>query len=519
MTLDEKLVQVVPHRRQVEFQKLEFYSFVHFTVNTFTDREWGDGTESPSVFNPEKLDAEQWVRAVKSAGMKGLILTCKHHDGFCLWPSKYTAHTVAHSPYKNGCGDIVREVSEACRKYGIKFGVYLSPWDRNCPLYGQGKAYDDFFINQLTELLTGYGPVFSVWFDGACGEGPNGKKQYYDWERYYAKIRELQPDACISVCGPDVRWCGNEAGDTRIAEWSIVPERAKDSEIIAEKSQQSDDEEFRLRRVDARDSDLGSREILKNEDKLIWYPAEVNTSIRPGWFWHESENDRVRSLEELIHIYYHSVGGNATFLLNIPPTREGLFHENDVKRLEELGRYLEAAFRNNLVESAELAAEDQLDTDTYSTSASISTSGSIPTPTSDGHPTTGSNLTPGNPDRHHDINTVRTDDYNTYFSADQGSTTAAITAKWDHPVNIGNIVIKENILFSQRVESFAVDVLEDGVYKEVYTGTVIGYKRIVPLDHVKTDSIRIRITDSRTEPTIAFLGIYEAVELCDGELY
>lgn len=473
MTLDERLVQVIPAKRQVEFQKLEFYSFVHFTVNTFTGREWGDGTESPSIFNPEKLDAEQWVRTVKSAGMKGLILTCKHHDGFCLWPSKYTTHTVADSPYKSGNGDIVKEVSDACRKYGIKFGVYLSPWDRNCSLYGQGKAYDDFFINQLTELLTGYGEVFSVWFDGACGEGPNGKKQYYDWERYYAKIRELQPNACISVCGPDVRWCGNEAGYTRVAEWSVVPERARNSEIIAEKSQQSDNEAFRLRRVDARDADLGSRELLQNEDRLIWYPAEVNTSIRPGWFWHEYENDKVRSFEDLIHVYMNSVGGNATFLLNIPPTNEGLFHENDVKRLEELGRYLEAAFRNNLLERAELTA------DSY--------------------------------DKNHDINAVRTNGYEEYFKGEEGTTSSVITAKWDTPVYIGNIVIKENILCSQRVESFAVDILTDSGFKEIYKGTVIGYKRIVPLESVKTDSVRIRITDSRTEPTIAFLGIYEAV--------
>lgn len=479
MTLDERLVQIVPDRRQVEFQKLEFYSFVHFTVNTFTGREWGDGTESPSIFNPKKLDAEQWVRAVKSAGMKGLILTCKHHDGFCLWPSKYTSHTVASSPYKNGHGDIVREVSDACRKYEIKFGVYLSPWDRNCSLYGQGKAYDDFFINQLTELLTGYGPLFSVWFDGACGEAANGKKQYYDWERYYAKIRELQPDACISVCGPDVRWCGNEAGDTRIAEWSVVPERARDSEIIAEKSQQRDNEEFRLRKVDARDADLGSREFLKNEDRLIWYPAEVNTSIRPGWFWHESENDKVRSLEELIHIYNHSVGGNATFLLNIPPTEEGLFHENDVLRLEELGRYLREAFKTNLLDTAEI--------------------------------NTDSNSALDSSNRHDDINAVRTDDYDTYFSVNNGSPATAITAKWNAPVNIGNIVIKENILCSQRVESFAVDVFIDGSFEEIYRGTVIGYKRIVPLNSVKTEGIRIRITDSRMEPTVAFLGIYEAV--------
>lgn len=471
---DKRLVQVVPHKRQVEFQQLEFYSFVHFTVNTFTDKEWGDGTENPSIFNPEKMDAGQWVKAVKSAGMKGLILTCKHHDGFCLWPSKNTKHTVQYSPYKGGNGDIVREVSEACKEYGIKFGVYLSPWDRNCELYGQGKAYDDFFINQLTELLTGYGEVFSVWFDGACGEGLNGKKQYYDWDRYYAKIRELQPGACINVCGPDIRWCGNEAGYTREAEWSVVPERAKDSEIISEKSQQADEEEFRLRKVDARDADLGSRKMLDGEDKLIWYPAEVNTSIRPGWFWHESENDKVKSLEELIRVYNNSVGGNATFLLNIPPTKEGLFHENDVKRLEEVGAYLEAAFCKNLLQEAEVIAD----------SCKVGFS----------------------------IDAVRSDDYDTYYIAEEGTNRAMITAKWSGPVRIGNIVLKENILYSQRVESFFVEAFQDGKFQTIYEGTVIGYKRIVPLNNIETDCIRIWITDSRTEPTIAFWGVYESAQ-------
>ncbi len=471
MTVDERLSAVTPHKRQVEFQKTEFYAFVHFTVNTFTDKEWGDGTESPSIFNPEKLDAEQWVRAVKSAGMKGLILTCKHHDGFCLWHSKFTKHTVEYSPYKK---DIVKETADACKKYGIKFGVYLSPWDRNSQLYGQGKAYDDYFINQLTELLTNYGEVFSVWFDGACGEGPNGKKQYYDWDRYYAKIRELQPDACISVCGPDVRWCGNEAGHTRVAEWSVVPERVRDSEKIAEKSQQTDSEEFRQRKVDARDADLGSREVLRDEQSLIWYPAEVNTSIRPGWFWHEYENDKVRSLDELINIYNNSVGGNATFLLNIPPTNEGLFHENDVKRLSEIGEYLKNAFSDNLVKTATLSA-DSLKKDCG-------------------------------------IENTLEDNYESYFTTENGRNTATITALWESPVKIGNIVLKENILSGQRVESFTVEALIDGEYTEVYRGTVIGYKRIVPLNNITTTEIRIKITDSRTEPTLAFMGIYKEIQ-------
>lgn len=467
MTLDERLAAVTPHKRQVGFQQLEFYAFIHFTVNTFTDREWGDGTESPEIFNPKELDAEQWVRAVKSAGMRGVILTCKHHDGFCLWPSKFTDHTVAASPWKNGEGDVVREVSKACEKYGIKFGVYLSPWDRNCPLYGQGTAYDDFFVNQLTELLTGYGEIFSVWFDGACGEGPNGKKQYYDWERYYEVIRKLRPNACISVCGPDIRWCGNEAGHTRASEWSVVPERARDSEIISEKSQQNDDDEFRRRKIDARDSDLGSRKMLENEDKLIWYPAEVNTSIRPGWFWHESENDKVRCLDELVHIYVNSVGGNATFLLNIPPTRDGLFHDNDVKRLNELGEFVRSAFSENLLDEAELLSDS------------------------------------GNAEA------IRTDNYDEFFISENGSNTAVITAHWKKPVTVGYIVLKENIARGQRVESFTVEAELNGKFTEKYRGTVIGYKRIVPLNNITCGSIRINITDSRTEPTIAFVGIYK----------
>ena len=265
MTLAERLVQVVPSPRQLKHQEMEFYAFIHFSVNTFTDREWGDGTESPAIFLPTELDASQWVRTIRDAGMKGLILTCKHHDGFCLWPSKYTDHTVANSPWKSGGGDVVREVADACRSEGIAFGIYLSPWDRHSPFYAQGKPYDDYFVAQLTELLTEYGPIFCVWLDGACGEGANGKQQVYDWPRYYEVIRRLQPDATIHVCGPDVRWCGNEAGYTRPAEWSVVPARTADTEKIVSLSQRSDDASFRLRPIHASDQDLGSRSILEEE--------------------------------------------------------------------------------------------------------------------------------------------------------------------------------------------------------------------------------------------------------------
>ena len=467
--LDQRLIQVVPSQRQLMLQQMEFYAFVHFTVNTFTDKEWGDGTESPAIFNPVKFDAHQWVDAIKAAGMRGLILTCKHHDGFCLWPSKHTSHTIAASPFKDGKADIVGEVAQACRESGIRFGVYLSPWDRNHPLYGAGKPYDDYFIAQLTELLTGYGDVCSVWFDGACGEGPNGKKQYYDWNRYYETIRELQPDACIHVCGPDIRWCGNEAGDTREAEWSVVPRRTADTEKVASASQQADDEEFRQRAIRAQDRDLGSRAILEGENDLIWYPAEVNTSIRPGWFGHENENDKVRPLEKLIDIYEKSVGGNATFLLNIPPTNEGLFHENDVQRLHELGAYIRESYGRNLAEEAQLTA-------------SAATQG-------------------------HDIACVCTDDDAYYIPAEENGT-ATITLIWDKTQTIHRVVLKEQILQSQRVERFAIDVMVNGEWQQSACSTVIGHKRIVVLEPVETTALRIRILDARVAPTLKFIGVY-----------
>ena len=467
--LDRRLIEVRPSERQVSLQEREFYAFVHFTINTFTDREWGDGTEDPKVFNPVRLDADQWVDAIRAAGMKGLILTCKHHDGFCLWSSRYTRHSVAANPFRNGRGDVVKEVSEACRKGGIGFGVYLSPWDRNQPLYGTGKPYDDYFVGQLTELLTQYGEIFSVWFDGACGEGPNGKKQYYDWDRYYETIRRLQPNACIHVCGPDIRWCGNEAGDTREAEWSVVPRRTADTEKVASASQHADDAEFRGRKIRAGDRDLGSREILRDEPQLIWYPAEVNTSIRPGWFWHERENESVRPLDQLTDIYEKSAGGNATFLLNIPPTSEGLFHENDVKRLKEIGAYLRESYGHNLQETAELEAS----------------------PAADGHP----------------IEAVRTADETYYLPAEENGR-AEVILRWPEKQRIRRVVMMEQIRMSQRVERYAVDILQDGCWTQAAEGPVIGHKRIVVLEPTETEALRIRITDARVAPTIRFIGVY-----------
>lgn len=467
--MDRRLIRVVPSVRQVRQQQMEMYAFVHFTVNTFTDREWGDGTEDPALFDPAKLDATQWVDAIVAAGMKGLILTCKHHDGFCLWPSALTDHTVASSPFRQGQGDVVREVADACHQRGIAFGVYLSPWDRHEPKYGTGKPYDDYFVGQLTELLTGYGEISTVWFDGACGEGPNGKKQYYDWERYYEVIRRLQPDACIHVCGPDIRWCGNEAGDARDAEWSVVPRRTMDTEKIASASQQHDDAAFRQRKIRATDQDLGSRDALRDEPELIWYPAEVNTSIRPGWFWHASEDDQVKPLAKLIDIYEKSVGGNATFLLNIPPTREGLFHPEDVASLHAFGDYLRSSYRDNLLASATLDAS----------------------PAAQGHP----------------IACVRDQDDSYYIPAEENGT-AEITLRWPMQQTIRRVVLQEQILMSQRVESYALDAWQADGWQQVAEGRVVGYKRIIPLKDVTTCALRIRILDARVAPTIKFIGVY-----------
>ncbi len=451
--LDKKLVEIKPSVRQLKHQQLEFYAFVHFTVNTFTDKEWGDGTESPQLFNPVELDCDQWVSACKSAGMTGLILTAKHHDGFCLWQTEYTEHSVKNSPYKNGRGDIVREAAEACKRGGIKFGVYLSPWDRNCPLYGQGKAYDDYYCNQLTELLSNYGEMFSVWFDGACGEGPNGKKQEYDWERYYSVVRALQPDACISVSGPDVRWCGNEAGDTRECEWSVVASAFSDGTKPSET-----------------DSDLGSRELLGKADKISWRAAEVDTSIRPGWFFHSKENIRVRSLKTLTDIYFRSVGGNCTLLLNIPPDRRGLFHETDVKRLAALGKVIKDSFARCLSDDASFYA-DKCD---------------------------GVNI----------IENVKEDSYSSYYSSSEGENNVTITVTLPQSRRIKMLVMKENILLSQRIEGFTVECQYGKSWKKLYEGTTVGYKRIVRFRPVITKSIRITVTDSRVAPTFSYIGLY-----------
>lgn len=328
---------IVPNRRQLIIQDMKYYAFVHYGMNTFTNREWGDGTESESIFNPKKQNTDQWCEAIAAAGMKGVILTCKHHDGFCLWPTKTTEHSIKNSPYKNGKGDVVREVSESCKKYGLKFGVYLSPWDRNAECYGT-PAYNDFYIAQLTELLTNYGDIFMLWMDGACGAASDGKPvQKYDFERIWNTAVELQPDIVLSDCAPDVRWIGNESGKTRESEWNVVPK----FEFGEQNFQASDDmKDFQKRCKDVMLPDMGSREFLANFDEFIWYPAEVDVSIRLGWFYHPLQIFTLKSLNHLMKIYYNSAGNNALMLLNIPPNKNGLLAKSDVKRLRQMGKWL-----------------------------------------------------------------------------------------------------------------------------------------------------------------------------------
>ena len=470
---DIRLIKAVPSERQLTYEKMEFFCFIHFTVNTFTGSEWGDGKEDVSIFNPTELDARQWVKTAKDAGMKGLILTCKHHDGFCLWPSKYTEHSVKNSPYKNGKGDIVREVSEACKEFGLKFGIYLSPWDRNNSSYGKGKEYDDYYVNQLTELLTEYGELYTIWLDGACGEGANGKIQKYDWNRYYKVMRELQPNAVISISGPDVRWCGNEAGEVRESEWSVVAKDMTDPSITAELSQHEDNEEFRDRPLDETQSDLGSRERLKNEKELVWYPAETDVSIRPGWFYHEEEDDKVRSFENLKDIYLKSVGGNTTLLLNIPPMKNGKIHEKDIAILKRLGEFINDTFKNNLLKNALITTVPKHDC------------------------------------RGNSPDMMRTDDYNTYFMNKEGDNKLLIEIKFDECKKLNYLVLKEAITFSQRVEKFNVYFNDESGNKiKIFEGTTIGYKRIIDLKGTKTDNLTIEIEDSRVAPVMSFVGVY-----------
>ncbi|MDR2046880.1 MAG: alpha-L-fucosidase [Clostridiales bacterium] len=452
---------VTPNRRQKLAQEIGFYAFVHFSVNTFTGREWGTGRENPAVFNPKRLDAEQWCRAIKAAEMKGVVLTAKHHDGFCLWRTETTEHCVKNSPYKNGGGDVVAELSAACEKYGLKFGIYLSPWDRNCPLYGADK-YTDFYIRQLTELLTGYGKIFMLWIDGACGAALDGKpEQEYDFERIYATALKYQPDIILSNCAPDVRWVGNEKGRARESEWNVVPE--------FDFGKQNFKKTQALKRCeDVLREDMGSREFLSGFDKFIWYPAEADVSIRPGWFYHPRQNFAVKKTDELMRVYYGTAGGNCLLLLNIPPDRNGLFHKKDVKRLEEIGGWIR---RENALEIKLKSAE-------YAGGAKDGSGAE--------------NLLCGG-----------------VFSPEKPADSYELTLRFDRRA-IDRARIAEDTDFSQRVEKFEISTIKDGMKKKLFSGTVIGFNKIAIFEETETDNLIIDVTRCRGEPYLKTVKVYGA---------
>lgn len=456
-----KALLPVPSEQQLSWHEMELNAFIHFTTNTFTDLEWGNGDESPSVFNPTQLDAGQWVKVLKEAGFKQLILTCKHHDGFCLWPSKFTEHSIKQSPYKNGNGDIVKEVSDACKKQGIKFGVYLSPWDRNRAEYGQ-PAYLDYYRNQLRELFTNYGTVSEMWFDGANGGkgyygGANETRKinsstYYDWPNTLDLVRKIQPNVIFfSDAGPDLRWVGNERGTAGTTNWNTID----NDTLYAGKA--------------------GIEQLLNTgaEDGKKWIPAEVDVSIRPGWFYHQKEDSLVKSPERLFEIYLTSVGRGSTLLLNVPPDRRGLFHENDIRSLQGFREMLNREFKTNLAKNAKVMAS--------------SSRGNSPA---------------------YSASMVNDGNKNTYWSTDDNILTGSLEIDLEKKQAIKYIVLQEYIRLGQRVKNFNVEVWQEGAWKEIATGTTIGYKRILALASLETDKIRINITASKACPVISNIDLF-----------
>jgi len=416
----------LPSPSQLVWQRDELALFLHFGVNTFSNREWGDGREDPASFNPTALDAREWARVARRAGFKAMILTAKHHDGFCLWPTATTRHSVASSPWRGGQGDLVREFTDACRAEGLRAGLYLSPWDRNATVYGDSPAYDAFYLEQLTELLTRYGPIHEVWFDGANGEGPNGRRQVYDWDRYWGTVRRLQPDAVMfSDAGPDVRWIGNERGVAGETNWSTV-----DPTIVTRPGMTGDEVMRSLTEGDRRGT--------------VWRPGETDTSIRPGWFWHPEEDDRVRSVDDLEQLFFTSVGRNSKLLLNVPPTRDGVIHPTDAARLMGMRERLERRFgsRHRSREEGWLR---------------------------------------------HPNGVVET------------------VVEFAGPVEVGVIDVREQIERGQCVAAHRIEALTGDGWHEVARGTTIGYRRLHAVAPIRTTSLRVLVTEAVADPWVVTL--------------
>src|SRR6267378_2349709 len=420
-----------PSPSQLTWQRDELALFLHFGVNTFTDREWGDGREDPALFDPTRLDARQWARAAKAGGARALILTAKHHDGFCLWPSPLTEHCVARSPWRGGAGDVVREFTAACKSEGLRAGLYLSPWDRNAPVYGDSPRYNDFYCDQLTELLTRYGPIAEVWFDGANGEGPNGRRQVYDWRRVFALVRRLQPQAVMfSDAGPDLRWCGNESGTAGDPNWATM-----DPAAVPYPGAPGDAVIAALQHGDPHGS--------------VWRPAEVDVSIRPGWFYHPAEDERVKTVEALTDIWFTSVGRNAKLLLNVPPTRDGLLHATDVARLAALRAHLSALLAEDFVTGRRVQ---------WRVRGPGATAGEV----------------------------------------DLGRTVTAAVVQ-----------LEEDITQGQRVARYAVYGALDGAWQELTRGTTIGHRKLDRFSPTPVRRLRVVVEDAIAPlPSRLRIGLY-----------
>jgi alpha-L-fucosidase len=450
----------VPSARQLAWHEMEYYMFVHFTVNTFTGREWGYGDENESIFNPTELDCRQWARVARDAGMKGIIITAKHHDGFCLWPSEFTNHSVKNSTWRNGKGDVIKELRSACDEFGLKLGVYLSPWDRNSPFYGTPE-YLTYYRNQLRELLTRYGDIFEVWFDGANGgDGYYGgaretrkidNKTYYDWTNTHKIVRELQPSAVMfSDAGPDIRWVGNENGLGSLTNWCLL----KKDEMYP-------------------GGDFAKILGEGHEDGNYWVPAEVDVSIRPGWFYHQNQDSLVRSPENLLELYYSSVGRNSNLLLNVPPDRRGLLNEKDIKSLLAFRDLLKEEFKTDIARGKEVVASSCRDKGFEA-----------------------SNINDGNPE--------------TYWTTNDLQTSGELVIKLGEEMEVNRIIIQEYIKLGQRVQEFKVLALINGDWNQIIDGTTIGHKIIRKFHVVKTSEIKVTISKSKACPLISNVELYKS---------
>ena len=468
----------LPSAPQLGWQRMETNLFVHLSLNTFTGREWGDGTESPEIFHPSKLDCRQWARVAREAGMQIGILTAKHHDGFCLWPSATTDHSVKGSPWRGGGGDLVREFVDAFRAEGLKVGLYLSPWDRHEECYGDSPRYNDFYCAQLTELLTGYGELHEVWFDGACAEGPNGRKQEYDWERFFKLVKSLQPEAVtFGDGGTDVRWVGNERGFAHETCWSAVDPRMvrfPGDSGICQANDASAKEELK------RHFGSGDAPDPSGREPRVWRPAECDVSIRPGWFYHPEEDEKVRSAENLVDLYFKSVGRNSLLLLNIPPTQDGLLHKNDVAAILGMRRELDRIFSRNLASGATARANNE-------------------------HPDhRAANLIDGQAD--------------TFWAAQEPATQAIVELELPQNERISVISLQEPIQLGQRIAAYHIEIEEAGTWKTIAQGTTIGHKKLDRFPPVETRRIRLHIDKALATVALATVGVYSSPLNSRGDL-